>query len=249
MDPADGIPPDELGERRERLAHAFPAGLAGYRRLRRGVHPVPDAVLVPGHGAAGRLHRERCRGAGRLRAGVRGRSCPCRDRFRPNRVVPGIPWSRASDAPARPRARGHGDHGKDRSRPGRLPGHPRLPGADACGGDGLRDPADCAVDRAPDEAQERRRDRADPGERPLVRARPPASAAVHPPRRDRSSGEPARRIRGEPRHARGARAVVRRRALLVRRRERRLPRSDRRSGAPGRMPWRTTSSSTRATSW
>ena len=30
MDPADGIPPDELAERRARLAHAFPAGLAGY---------------------------------------------------------------------------------------------------------------------------------------------------------------------------------------------------------------------------
>ena len=30
MDPASGIPPDELDERRERLAHAFPAGLAGY---------------------------------------------------------------------------------------------------------------------------------------------------------------------------------------------------------------------------
>jgi hypothetical protein len=30
MDPADGIPPDELQGRRWRLTHAFPACLAGY---------------------------------------------------------------------------------------------------------------------------------------------------------------------------------------------------------------------------
>ena len=67
---------------------------------------------------------------------------------------------------------------RDRRRPGRLPRHPRLRGPVAERGHRRRGrPARAAASRH-DGAQEPGRGRADPRERPLVRARPPAAAGV-----------------------------------------------------------------------
>ena len=64
-------------------------------------------------------------------------------------------------------------------------------------------------DRGHDAAQERARARADPRERPLVCARPPAPAGVLAGRRHRDRGEPPGRARGD------ARAVRRRSATTI----------------------------------
>ena len=248
-----GIPEDELAARRERLLeHVRREGLTGYVLFDARLHPVLHGLRLPLDGAPGRLRPERGRRHGRVRPGVRGRAGARRDGLRADRVVSRVPGDRAPDADPRARARRPRHRGLDRRRPGRLPGDPRLPGPCAQRGDGEHGHAALGRDRADDGAKERERDRADPRERALVRARPPAAAGVHEARRDRGRGEPQGGTRGDARDAEGARRPVRRAAGLVRRRVGRLPRPDRPAqlvGARGRpqhrVPGRATCSSPR----
>ena len=246
---ATGIPAAELAARRETLLqHVRSHGLTGYVLF--------DESYIQYFTSFGFLATERpvafvCKrlgGDGGFRPRVRGRARARRDRVRAGRVLPGVPGHRAPDADPGARAAGHGDHRRRRRRPERLSGHPRLPGPGAERGDRAACRAARAVHREPDGAQERGRGRADPRERPLVRARAPAPAGVLAPGSDRSRGQPPRRPRSNARDARGARHVVRRAAGILRRRVGGIPRPDRAAGARGRTRSRTTSSSRRATS-
>ena len=168
----------------------------------------------------------------RVRARVRGRAHTGRDHVRADRVVPGVPGHRAPDAAS------SRDVLEDMGIGGAIgadnDGYPGILGyqgpalSEVIGG---RGDAAGAADREHDGAQERGRGGADPRERPLVRARPPAAAGVQRPRLDRGPGGPPRRLRDHARHARGARPCLQRPAVVDRRRVRRLPR-------PGRPPQR-----------
>ena len=72
-------------------------------------------------------------------------------------------------------------------------------------GDGRVRHVACGGARGDAGAQERGRDRADPAERALVRACPPAAAGLHATRRHGGRGEPPRGTRGDARAARGGR--------------------------------------------
>ena len=122
----------------------------------------------------------------------------------------------------------HGHPRLDRRRSGRLSGDPRLPGPGAERGDGQHRRAAVGRDRGDDGAQERERDRADPRERPLVRACAPAACRSTP---GPASTEAEASLQGGPRShagdAAGARRPLRRPAGLGRRRVGRISRSDR----------------------
>ena len=208
------------------------------RALRRAVHPVLHELRLPRDRAAGRGRRERRGRAGRVRPRVRGRA-----RARGDRRSSGSSRTRSTRASSIRCASSGGvlaDMGITGAIGADSDGYPGILGYQGPAlerGHGRPRRAARAVDREHDGAQERGRGGADPGERPLVRARPPAAAGVHAAGRDRGGGEPAGRPRGDARDARGARPVVRRPAGVVRRRLGRLPRPDRpaqRVGARGR---------------
>ena len=81
-----------------------------------------------------------------------------------------------------------------------APTRTAIPGILGYQGPALSEVTDSAVAplapviESDDGAQERGRGGADPRERALVRARAPAAAAVHAPRRDRGGGQPAGRV-------------------------------------------------------
>ena len=215
---ATGIPAAEL--RREARNGSWSTSKPGSQRLRalrRAVHQVLHQLRLPGHGASGGGRLDRRRRAGGVRARIRGRASPRRDRLRAGRVVPGVPGGRAPDAPAAACARRHGRPWRDGRRPGRLPGHPRLPGACALRGHREHGRASGGVHREPHGRQERRRGGADPRERQMVRARAQAAPGVQPPRGDRGTGKPESRARGDAGHVRGARPGRRPAGILGRR--------------------------------
>jgi hypothetical protein len=86
-------------------------------------------------------------------------------------AYPRVPGCRAPDDDSGACARRPWDRRRDRSRPGRLSRDPRLPGTAAERGHGRIRLLGRGCDRADARAQERQRDRADPRERTLVRAR------------------------------------------------------------------------------
>ena len=222
----------------------------GYVVFDRDVRPVPDAVRVSGHGAAGRLRRER-------RGGETAAFVP---EFEVARVeaetsfdriesYPEYPGTRAPDADPRARAGRHGHHRDDRRRRGRLPGDPRLPGPDPRRGDRRDGRPARALARAADGDQERRTRSSS-----SARARGGAST-----RTGCSSGTPGP---ARPRRRRACARATRRASPCSTRSAPTYdgglsssdgagPATAARSarGAPGRTPWRTTSSSGRATSW
>jgi hypothetical protein len=197
------------------------------RPLRRRLHPVLHRVLVPLERTTGDLRRKRRRRVRRVRPGVRGGAHACRDRLRAHRDVSGVPGDRAPDADPRTRPGRSRDQGGAGRRPGRLPRHPRLQGAvvQRCGGCLGRSAG--RRHRGDDGAQESERDRAHSRERALVRARTPAAAGVHAARGHRSRGEYSGWPRGDARNARGARRLLWRRALVLRRCFGRLSGTDR----------------------
>ena len=226
--PAAGIPAAELEERRERLLEQVRArGASGYVLFDQSVHPVPHGLLVSLERASDRVCADRVRRVGDLRPRVRGCAHPRGGRLRPDRVVCRVPRSRASDGHPRPGTRRPRDVGPGRSRPGWLPGDPRLPGPRAEHDHRVGRLADLGRDRSDDGAQERRRGRAHPRERALVRTCAPTAAGVHTARCDRGGVEPARRTGGDARDARGAGRSLRRAARIERRRVSGLSRPDR----------------------
>ena len=220
----------------------------GLCRLRPELRPVPDALLVPRDRAAGRVRRERERRDGGVRA-PSSRSPASQaetsfDRVESYPEYPGV------EHPMRILARLLDDMGVTGTIGADQDGYPGILGyqgpslAEVTGAEIV--PLAAAA-RAADGPQERGRDRADPRERALVRARAPAAAGVHAAGRDRGAGEPARRLRGEPRDAR--RRSARRTTAASRRRTAPPPATAARSasGARGRTRSRTTSSSSPAT--
>ena len=166
---------------------------------------VLHELRLPRHRAAGRLRAERGGRDGRVRARVRGRADARRDRrSSASSRTPSTPgsstrcgssracsptWgSAARSAPTRTATRASSATRGRRSARSRRARSRRS-----------------RRDRGDDGAQERGRDRADPRERALVRARAPAAAGVLAAGRDRGRGEPARGPRGDARDARGAR--------------------------------------------
>ena len=236
------------------LAHVDDHGLTGCVLFDERLHPLLHGLRLPLDGAAGRRRAERRRRAGRVRARVRGRARARRDA--PSSGIESYPEYPGLEHPMRilaPRAR--------------RPRHPGAIGADQDGYPGIlgyQGPPLSEVDGRRGRAARDRRSRAmmvrkSEAEVELIRESARWCEHAHRllqeysrARRDRGGGEPAGRARGDARDARGARRRLRRPAVVVRRRVRRLPRPDRaaqRVGARGRaqhrVPGRATSSSPR----
>ena len=179
MTPATGIPPDELRLRRETLLqHVLGEGLTGYVLFDESYiryftsfgflateRPVAFVGTAPGRD-------------GRLRARVRGRARPRRDRFERIESYPEYP---GLEHPMLLLARVLRDLGIAGAVGADQDGYPGILGYQ---GPSLSEvtgqPVDAAraVHREHDGPQERRRGRTDPGERAVVRPRAPAAPGV-----------------------------------------------------------------------
>ncbi len=117
--------------------------------------------------------------------------------FDAHRDLPGVPRSGAPDADPGPRRRRPRPAPDDRGRPRRLSRDPRLHRPEAQRGDRRRGHRHRRADRGDARPQEPGRGGTAAGERPLVLARPPASAAIQRARQHRGRGQPARAERGD----------------------------------------------------
>ena len=182
-------------------------GLAGYVLFDAALHPVLHGLRLPLDRAAGRLRGERGRRV--WRCSCRSSRSSARAPRRPSSGSSRIRSTRGSSIRCRSSRACWPTSGSGlRSAPTRtaIPGILGYEGPALSEVDGrLGRSARGDVIEAHDGAQERERDRADPRERALVRARAPAAAGVLAARRDRGRGEPAGRPRGDARDAGGAR--------------------------------------------